>query len=111
MYFYKRTEPQLFTVGYEDANGEWHTDSDHSTSKEAADRASYLNGENQPCHCHAISISKEFELFKVMTYYDPPDPAHGLMTDGSEYKYTLSYNGREIELTVDQIYAWGLEKA
>jgi hypothetical protein len=43
MYYYKRTEPQLWTVGV-DGGGEWHPDSDHDTTKAAAERVAYLNG-------------------------------------------------------------------
>jgi len=45
MYFYKRTERQLFTVGYEDSQGHFHGDSDHGTRAEAAERVAYLNGQ------------------------------------------------------------------
>lgn len=44
MYFYKRTEPGLFTVGFEDAKGAWHPDSDHANRDEAAMRTAELNG-------------------------------------------------------------------
>ena len=44
MWVYIRTDSQLFTVGHHDPNGKWHTDSDHTTKEEAADRVHYLNG-------------------------------------------------------------------
>lgn len=34
----------LFTVGFYDPKGEWHPDSDHVSSEEAAKRVAYLNG-------------------------------------------------------------------
>lgn len=43
MWYYKRTEPTLWTVGYDGANG-WTTDSDHDSRKAAAERVAYLNG-------------------------------------------------------------------
>lgn len=47
MYYYKRTEPNLFTVGTLDG-GEWITDSDHESRELAAMRVSYLNGGGDP---------------------------------------------------------------
>ena len=41
---YIRSEPKLWTVGFYDPAGEWHPDSDHGTSEEAAERCAYLNG-------------------------------------------------------------------
>lgn len=43
-YVYMQTEPGLWTVGFEDSNGQWHADSDHSRQEEAATRVAYLNG-------------------------------------------------------------------
>lgn len=43
-YVYKRTEPQLWTVGFYDPDGRWEPDSDHASSDEAAARVAYLNG-------------------------------------------------------------------
>lgn len=34
----------LFTVGHYAPDGTWHSDSDHNTREEAADRVAYLNG-------------------------------------------------------------------
>lgn len=47
MWFYKQTEPGLFTVFYEDKNGELHSDSDHADRAKARDRVSELNGRNE----------------------------------------------------------------
>jgi len=44
MYVYKRTEPMLWTVGWEDSEGRWHSESDHDSSEEAAGRVAFLNG-------------------------------------------------------------------
>jgi hypothetical protein len=41
---YKRTEPHLWTVGFYDADGEWHSESDHETRDGVAERVSWLNG-------------------------------------------------------------------
>ena len=44
MYVYKRSEPQLYTVGYYDPEGNWNPESDHSERAAAAARVAYLNG-------------------------------------------------------------------
>ena len=44
MYVYKRSEKQLWTVGYYDPNGEWFSESDHGSDTEAAERVHWLNG-------------------------------------------------------------------
>ena len=41
---YIQSEPRLWTVGFYDPNGKWHTDSDHSTPTQAAIRCAWLNG-------------------------------------------------------------------
>jgi len=42
-YWYKQTEPHLWTVG-QDFSGEWQPESDHGSKEEAAARVRYLNG-------------------------------------------------------------------
>ena len=44
MYVYIQTEPDLFTVGFYDPNGQWQPESDYNSRQEAADRAVWLNG-------------------------------------------------------------------
>lgn len=41
---YLRSEPNLWTVGFYDPQGNWQPDSDHSSPEEAAKRVHYLNG-------------------------------------------------------------------
>lgn len=41
---YVLSEPRLWTVGFYDPAGKWHTDSDHSSPEEAAERVGLLNG-------------------------------------------------------------------
>lgn len=44
-YIYKKTEPQLWTVGYHDAStSKFQPESDHDTAESAAKRVRYLNG-------------------------------------------------------------------
>lgn len=44
MWVYIKTEQYLWTVGFYDPSGKWHTDSDHESKSDAADRVAYLNG-------------------------------------------------------------------
>lgn len=46
MYVYILSEPGLWTVGFYDPTGLWHSDSDHDTKSAAAARVAYLNGSN-----------------------------------------------------------------
>jgi len=46
MWVYLLTEPGLWTVGFYDPNGQFHSDSDCDSKKEAAKRVNYLNGGN-----------------------------------------------------------------
>lgn len=43
---YKQSEPGLWTVGHYDPCGNWYTDSDHDSKREASERAAILNGYN-----------------------------------------------------------------
>lgn len=49
VWVYIQSEPHLYTVGFYDPLGKWHSDSDHPNRGEAADRVAYLNG-NPICH-------------------------------------------------------------
>ncbi len=47
MYVYMRTEfapYELYTVGFYDTAGKWHSESDHAVKEDAANRAAFLNG-------------------------------------------------------------------
>jgi len=46
VWVYVKTEPRLWTVGFYAPDGEFHTDSDHGSKDDAADRVHYLNGGN-----------------------------------------------------------------
>ena len=43
---YIRSESHLWTVGFFDPNGKWHTDNDWTSREDAAKRVHYLNGGN-----------------------------------------------------------------
>jgi len=44
MWVYIRSEPDLWTVGFYEPNGQWHAESDYGTTTEAAARVAWLNG-------------------------------------------------------------------
>ena len=44
MWVYVASEPGLWTVGFYDPRGTWHSDSDHSDRENAAERCAWLNG-------------------------------------------------------------------
>jgi hypothetical protein len=44
MYYYKRTERQLWTVGHNDSDDKFMPESDYGSKEEAAKRVAYLNG-------------------------------------------------------------------
>jgi hypothetical protein len=46
MYVYRRSEPQLWTVGFYDPSGQWQPESDHDNRDLAAERVHWLNGGN-----------------------------------------------------------------
>lgn len=43
-WFYILSDPGLWTVGFEDQSGKWHTDSDHDAKDDAVNRVAFLNG-------------------------------------------------------------------
>ena len=45
---YKRTEPQLWTVGTYTPDGKWDAESDHDSPQDAAARVAWLNGSGEP---------------------------------------------------------------
>ena len=44
MYVYLNSESRLWTVGFYGPMGEWHPESDHRSSEDAANRVAFLNG-------------------------------------------------------------------
>lgn len=61
MYFYKRTEPNLYTVGFEDCGGVWHPDSDWDTRGDAARQVSLLNGSNSGAYGELRNLTEILE--------------------------------------------------
>lgn len=44
MWVYMKTEPGLWTTGFFDPKGRWHSDEDFDTKQAAVERVHYLNG-------------------------------------------------------------------
>lgn len=44
MYVYIKSEPGLYTTGFYDPQGKWHSDEDYNDKEQAAKRVAYLNG-------------------------------------------------------------------
>jgi hypothetical protein len=44
MYVYIKSESRLWTVGFYDPTGRWHSESDHESAEAAAQRVHWLNG-------------------------------------------------------------------
>lgn len=63
-WFYKRTEKNLFTVGFEDSKGEWYPDSDHESEFEVAHRVAYLNGSSKEIMEHLQTALSQVEHFR-----------------------------------------------
>lgn len=66
MWYYKRTEPQLWTVGCDTASGKWEPESDHSSPAEAAARINYLNGGNKT-NSEIVSLLKEISELSALS--------------------------------------------
>lgn len=45
-YVYVKSEPGLWTAGFYDPKGGWHSESDYHSTEDAAERVHYLNGGN-----------------------------------------------------------------
>jgi len=82
-YYYKRTEPNLWTVGIGEG-GDWQPESDHFSPAEAAKRVHYLNGGNDPAlekrnaeddlNYFAVKIILLREVIKdIVNFYDAND--------------------------------------
>jgi hypothetical protein len=48
MYVYIKSESNLWTVGFYDPQGKWHSESDHNSPDKAAGRIAWLNGGKMP---------------------------------------------------------------
>lgn len=55
-YVYLKSEPGLWTVGFFDPNGQWHSDSDWESREIAAARAAFLNGGGKPIEANGYAV-------------------------------------------------------
>ncbi len=46
VWIYRKTEHGLWTVGFYDPQGKWHSESDHDAPGDAANHVNWLNGGN-----------------------------------------------------------------
>ena len=58
-YVYIKTEPQLWTVGFYDPKGEWHSESDYANPGQAAKRVAWLNGGSKRV-IHPVTILETY---------------------------------------------------
>lgn len=69
-YVYVKSEPGLWTVGFYDPTGQWHSEQDCSSTEEAAERVAWLNGGAAPSKAkkqRAVSerpVDPKFEEFR-----------------------------------------------
>jgi hypothetical protein len=63
-YYYRQSEPNLWTVGI-DCGDDWFAESDHSTPEAAAQRVHWLNGGSLP---NAPQPSREREALDRLKY-------------------------------------------
>jgi excisionase family DNA binding protein len=73
MYVYIKTEQCLWTVGHYNPNGNFVSESDHSTKDLAADRCHYLNGGNnvtsiQPVLLNFDGLAQKLDVKKSTLY-------------------------------------------
>lgn len=61
-FVYLRSEPGLWTVGFYAPGGEWHSESDHPTAREASERAAWLNGSGAS-QCNTREIVRASSAF------------------------------------------------
>lgn len=65
MYVYKRTEPNLWTVGF--YGPEWEPDSDHDSPEQAAERVRWLNGDDATLRRQVAELRQEnMELQRIL---------------------------------------------
>ncbi len=57
MWYYRRTEANLWTVLIDTSDDEWATDSDHDKREDTANRVAYLNGTDEGLKAHIATLS------------------------------------------------------
>lgn len=70
MYVYIESEPKLYTVGFYDPAGKWHSDSDHVEREKAAERVSWLNrGDFEKCYAELQGERKRADKLEAAIKY------------------------------------------
>jgi hypothetical protein len=72
MYVYKRTEPNLWTVGFYHGD-KWEPDSDHDSPSKAAKRVRYLNGGQDAAPELLAALQMVLELADTQCIFLEPD--------------------------------------
>ena len=67
-WYYKQTEPGLWTVGHGEGTS-WTTDSDHDSRESAAARVAYLNGQGELDMLRARVAELEAEIVEWKGMY------------------------------------------
>lgn len=70
MYVYIQSEKYLWTVGFYDPAGLWHTDSDHDSREAAAERVHWLNGGTDELRAKVKSIENHLSLVSMQSSPD-----------------------------------------
>ncbi len=71
MHVYTKTESKLWTVGFYDPTGRFHTDSDHDDKELAAGRVNFLNGGQGTVNTKLLAACKcaEADLWGLVSDY------------------------------------------
>lgn len=70
-YVYRRTEGnRLFTVGFYDPAGQWHSESDWASKKDATEQVHYLNGCGKAA-LWELAYYRGYEAYTNKNYNNP----------------------------------------
>lgn len=97
MWYYRQTEPGLWTVGHGEGNN-WETDSDHDSKGAARDRVAELNG--MGCQQQLLDAQKALEVIKRF---------NRLRNDVDAYLFEVANFGLGVRETMPELGDFGLE--
>ena len=66
MHYIKNTEPGLWTVGHDDANGIWHPITDHGDIHEARHQCNFMNGGHHGATATFRELFDEMEVDAIL---------------------------------------------
>jgi hypothetical protein len=83
VYIHSDSDPDLYTVGFYDPEGNWQPESDHKSARDAAERVAWLDGDYV-----YIQSDSDPDLYTV-GFYDPegdwvPESDHRSARDAAE---------------------------